>query len=98
MKQITFRFACKTLLTLFIVVFFQAISWAQDTKVEVNGTDVGSWFGRNWLWVAGVIVLLVLLLLFSGGSSRASRSKTTTYRRGDGTVTRTTTTETDSES
>ena len=95
MKQITYRFACKTFFTFMAVVFFQVISWAQDVKAEINGNDVGSWFSRNWLWVTGIVVLLILLLLFSGGSSRNSRSRTTTYRRGDGTVTKTTTTETD---
>jgi hypothetical protein len=95
MKQITYRFAVKTFLTLFVVVFFQVISWAQDAKVEINGNDVGSWFSRNWLWVAGVVLLLIILLLFSGGSSRRSQSKTTIYRKDDGTVTKTTTTETD---
>ena len=94
MKQLTRRFGYKTFLTLFVVVFFQIIAWTQDTKVEINGNDVGSWFGRNWLWVTGIIVLLVIILLFSGGS-RSSRSKTTVYRKGDGTVTKTSTTESD---
>jgi hypothetical protein len=98
MKQITNRFAFRTFLTFCIVAFFQVISWAQDAKVEINGNDVGSWFSRNWLWVTGVVVLLLILLLFSGGSSRRSQSKTTVYRRGDGTVTKTTTTENDLES
>jgi hypothetical protein len=96
MKQITFRVACKTFLTLFVVAFFQVIAWAQDTKVEITTTnDMSSWFSRNWLWVTGIVVLLIILLLFSGGSSRSSRSKTTVYRKGDGTVTKTTTTESD---
>jgi formate-dependent nitrite reductase membrane component NrfD len=96
MKQITFRFAFKTFLTLFVVAFFQVIAWTQDTKIEVTTTnDVGGWFTRNWLWVTGAVVLLIILLLFSGGSSRSSRSKTTVYRKGDGTVTKTTTSESD---
>ncbi len=98
MKQITYRFGIKAFLTFCVVAFFQVVSWAQDAKVEINGNDVGSWFGRNWLWVTGVVVLLLILLLFSGGSSRRSQSKTTVYRKGDGTVTKTTTAETDLES
>jgi formate-dependent nitrite reductase membrane component NrfD len=99
MKQLTHRFGYKTFLTLFVVVFFQVISWAQDTKVEVTTTnDVGDWFTRNWLWVVGIVVLLIIILLVSGGSSRSSRSKTTTYRRGDGSVTKTTTSESDIDS
>lgn len=98
MKQITNRFALRTFFTFCIVAFFQAVSWAQETQVEINGNDVGSWFSRNWLWVTGGVVLLLILLLFSGGSSRRSHSKTTVYRKGDGTVSRTTTTESDVES
>jgi hypothetical protein len=97
MRQLTYRFGYKTFLTLFVVIFFQIIAWAQDTKVEINGNDVGSWFSRNWLWVTGIIVLLIIILLFSGGSSRSSRSKTTVYRKGDGTVTKSTSTESDVE-
>ena len=97
MKQVTFRFGCKTFFTMCMIVLFQIVSWAQDnTKVEINGNDVGSWFGRNWVWVTGIIVVLVLLLFMSGGTSRSS-SKTTTYRKDDGSVVETTTTETDSD-
>lgn len=96
MKQLTYRFGYKTMLTLFVVVISQIIAWAQDTKVEVTTTtDVAGWFSENWLWVAGIVFVLVLILLLSGGSSRSSRSKTTVYRKGDGTVTKTTTSETD---
>jgi hypothetical protein len=96
MKQLTRRFGYKTFLTLITVAFFQVISWAQDTKVEVTTTnDVSGWFTRNWLWVAGIVLLLIIILVASGGSSRSSRSKTTVYRRGDGTVTKTSTTESD---
>ena len=97
MKQVTFRFGCKAFLTMTMIVIFQMVSWAQDnTKVEINGNDVGSWFGRNWVWVAGIIFVLVLLLLLGGGTSRRS-SKTTTYHKDDGSVVKTTTTESDSD-
>jgi uncharacterized membrane protein len=48
-----------------------------------------SWFGWNWMRVAGAIVLLLLLLPW-GGTSRRS-SKTTTFHKEDGGVVRTTT-------
>jgi len=98
MKKLTFRFGYKAFLTACMLVMFQIASWAQDnTKVEINGNDVGSWFGRNWIWVTGIIAVLVLLLLLSGGTIRRS-SKTTTYRKDDGNVVKTTTTtESDSD-
>lgn len=72
----------------------QTMVLAQDAKIEVRESDVSSWFARNWMWIAGVIVLLVLIILFSGGSSRTSRSTTTVSDNGN-TVRRTTTTETE---
>jgi len=79
-----------------LLAFFsgQALVSAQDsTAVQVNGTNVSSWFGQNWMWVAGVIVLLVILLIIASGRSR--RKQTTVVRRGDGHVTTTTTVEED---
>lgn len=95
MKRQTLRLRYKVFLTMSMVVLFQMISWAQENaKVEINGNDVGSWFGRNWIWVAAIMALLVLLLLLGGGTSRKI-SKTTTYRKDDGSVVNTTTTETE---
>ena len=96
MKQLQSRIGFKTLLTSIIVFFFQLFAQAQNTKVEINGNDVGSWFSRNWIWVAGTIVVLFILLVLSGGS-RSRRSKTTVIRKDDGTVIKTTTTESDDE-
>ena len=95
MKQLMNRFAPKTILTLSVLFFSQMIALAQDTKVEINGNDVGSWFSRNWIWVTAVIAVLLILLILSGGSSRRSKTKTTVYRRDDGTVTKTTSSESD---
>ncbi len=61
------------LLILIPLLTLQITSLAQ-TKVEVNDHDVGSWIGRNWMWVVGIIVLLIILLLFTG---RGRKDKTT---------------------
>jgi hypothetical protein len=73
-----------------MLVAFQSTVWAQ-AQVEVNGNDVGSWFERNWVWVAGGVVLLLLILLLSGGGGRRS-TRTTTINRNGGDVRHTTTT------
>ena len=67
----------------------------ESPTVKVNGNDVGTWFGNNWLWIAGLVLVLILILLFSS-SSRSKRSTTVvTDRFGD--VRRSTTTETEVE-
>ena len=60
-------------------------------KMEISEQEVSSWFGRNWMWVAGGAILLLLIFLFSGSSSRR---KTTTVVKDDyGNVKEITTTE-----
>jgi hypothetical protein len=74
----------------FVFATLQNSLLAQDVKAEIKGTDMGSWFSQNWLWVGAVVLLLVLILLFSG--SRRRRVTTTTTNR-DGNIKRTVTTE-----
>ena len=97
MKNLLHRYGHKSCITVFIVFFFQAIALAQDTKVEINGNDVGSWFANNWIWVTGLIAFLIIILLFSISSSKRSKSRTTVYRNHDGKVVQTTTTETETD-
>ena len=58
----------------------------------INGNDVGTWIGHNWMWVIGLIILLIVIIA-AGGRKRRTRTTTTTIRRDDGNVTRTTTIE-----
>ena len=79
---------------LFLLFSFIAVAgFAQDKTVNINGEDLGTWFSRNWIWVAaGFVVLLLLIGLFSSGSR--SRRKTTIVREEDANgIIRTTTTE-----
>lgn len=93
MKQIKHYCNYRSFLTICILLFLQLQSFAQDApKVEVNGTDVGSWIGRNWMWIAGAVLLLVILMI-PKGSSRKTTS--TTIRKDDGYTTKTTTVEND---
>ena len=93
----------KLVATVFAVVLFQGISFAQQTsggeststtKVEITA-DTGNWFSDNWLWVVGVIVFIILLFALLG-SGRSSR-RTTVVREdlGTGRVSRTTTVDDD---
>lgn len=77
-------------------VAFHTVLLAQGATVEVNGQDVGSWFGRNWMWIAGLVVLLLIIIL-AGGSSRRRNSRTTVVTDRNGEVRRSTTTTTEVE-
>lgn len=92
MKKMVSRFNIKALFILAGALFYNIIAMAQDnTKVEVNGHNVGNWFSNNWLWITGIILVLLILLLISGGSSRSRTI--TTVKKDDGYITRTTTTD-----
>jgi hypothetical protein len=73
-----------------IVLLATGNAFAQE-KVDVNGHDVGSWFGNHWMWVVGGVILLIILLSL-GGSSKKSRT-TTIQRDAAGHVKNVTTTE-----
>jgi uncharacterized membrane protein len=91
MKQFFKSLNYKAILLALTLINFQTVLFAQNTQVEVNGHDVGSWFSRNWLWVTIIVVVLVLIILFSSSSSRNSRTTTVTDHNGN--IKRTTTTE-----
>ncbi|GAC1397585.1 MAG: hypothetical protein NVSMB63_17930 [Sediminibacterium sp.] len=84
MKQFIKGLESKTykLFALFLLLQTTTL-FAQDTKVEINGNDVGTWFGRNWLWVTGGIVLLLLIIIFGFSGGRRSKSTTITNRNGE---------------
>lgn len=78
---------------LLMMLFANIVAFAQESpQVNVNGHDVGNWFSRNWIWIAGIIIVLLLIVIFGMGS-KTSKSTTTISRNFDGDgVTRTTTT------
>lgn len=79
MKQLTNSFSIKAFFATIALAFYQVVAMAQESpKVEVNGNDVGTWIGQNWIWIVGIIVLLIVILLASG---KSRSSKTTTVRR-----------------
>lgn len=94
MKQLIRSNPFKAIGIFILLTFLQLKTYAQDAvKVEINEEKVGSWFERNWMWVAGAVLLIILIAAFSGGSRR----RTTTVVRDDlGNTKRITTTETES--
>jgi protein-S-isoprenylcysteine O-methyltransferase Ste14 len=48
---------------------------AQD-QIEIDKEEIGSWFERNWIWVAAGVLLIVLIALM--GRGKAGSRKTTT--------------------
>lgn len=57
---------------------------AQD-KIKINKEEIGTWFERNWMWVAiGAVALILLIALFSRGTvSRLGSRRTTTVIKDD---------------
>ncbi len=83
MKQTVNSLKYKAIAFVMMLISFQSFVLAQGAQVEINGNDVGSWFGRNWLWVSGLIALLILIILFSGSRSRSSKTTVVRDRNGD---------------
>ena len=76
--------------TLLLFSMLPMVIFAQE-QVQINEQEVSSWFGRNWMWIAGGAILLLLIFLFSGNSSR--RKTTTVIKDDNGNVKEVTTTE-----
>ena len=92
MKQVTNYYTkTKAFIALIILSSLQQV-FAQD-KVEVNGHDVGTWFGNHWMWIAGGIVLLIIILLIASSGSNSKSRSTTVVKDSFGNVKSVTTTE-----
>jgi hypothetical protein len=62
-----------------------------QSDVKIDSKEVGSWFERNWMWVAGGVLILLIIAISGRGSSKR---KTTTIIKDDaGRVKSVTTTE-----
>lgn len=84
---------CKSLGLFLVLSLLSIAGFSQDNTVNVNGEDIGAWFSRNWIWVAGGFVVLLLLIGLLNSGSRSKR-KTTIVREEDANgIIRTTTTE-----
>lgn|SRR5688572_4019703 len=93
MQQFIKNSARLTGLLLFMLIGI--IAQAQE-KIEIDTKEVGSWFERNWMWVAAGILLLLLIVLLGrsrNGSRGETRRTTTVVRDAQGNTKSVTTTE-----
>lgn len=90
MKQLTKAATYRTLATLFLVAFVQAITWAQDstssqsntTKSVTTETTTATWYTEPWVWVVGgAVLLLLIVVLIRSGSSDKKTSRVTVSKR-----------------
>jgi len=91
MKSENKRFAIQYYGTMILFLILPFVTLIAQSDVKIDGRDVGSWFERNWMWVAGgALILLIISLSGRGGNKR----KTTTIVKDDsGNVKSVTTTE-----
>lgn len=91
MKKESKRFALQYYGTMILFLILPFVTLIAQSDVKINSTEVGSWFQRNWMWVAAG-ALILLIIAFSGRGS--SKRKTTTIVKDDrGNVKSVTTTE-----
>ena len=74
-----------------IFLLSAVIVQAQD-QIEINKREIGSWFERNWIWVAAGVLLIVLIALMGRGKA-GSRKTTTVVKDAQGQTKSVTTTE-----
>ena len=79
------------LLCVAILLLSAVIVHAQD-QIEIDKREIGSWFERNWIWVAAGVLLIVLIALMGRGKA-GSRKTTTVVKDAQGKTKSVTTTE-----
>jgi hypothetical protein len=81
----------------FFILLLNGIAVQAQDKIEIDTEEVGSWFERNWMWVAAGVLLLLLLMLVGrsrrNGSRGNSRRTTTVIKDAEGNTKSVTTTE-----
>ena len=90
MQQYLLKHGIK-LLNVVILMLSGIMVKAQD-KIQIGKEEIGSWFERNWIWVAGGIVLILIIALLSRGKA-GSRKTTTVVKDAQGHTKSVTTTE-----
>lgn len=92
MKKLNIRTALQYYGVVVLLLITPFMTLVAQQEVKLNGRDVGSWFERNWMWVAGAIVIL-LVIAFAGRGNNRKKTTTTVVKDDAGKVKSVTTTE-----
>ncbi len=67
-------------ITMLLILVLTGLASQGQEKIEIDTGEVGSWFERNWMWVAAGVLLLLLLVVLgrSRNGSRGDIRRTTT--------------------
>ncbi len=92
MKNLSVRTAIQYYGVMILLLITPFVTLIAQQEVKINGRDVGSWFERNWMWVAGAVVIL-LIIAFAGRKNNRKKTTTTVVKDEAGKVKSITTTE-----
>ena len=92
MKKLSVRTAIQYYGVMILLLITPFVTLIAQQEVKINGRDVGSWFERNWMWVAGAAVIL-LVIAFAGRGNNRKKTTTTVVKDDAGRVKSITTTE-----
>ena len=92
MKKLSLRTAIQYYGVMILLLVAPFMTLIAQQEVKINGRDVGSWFERNWMWVAGA-ALILLIIAFAGRGNNRKRTTTTVVKDDAGHVKSVTTTE-----
>lgn len=92
MKNLSIRTAIQYYGVMILLLITPFVTLIAQQEVKINGRDVGSWFERNWMWVAGAAVIL-LVIAFAGRGNNRKKTTTTVVKDDAGKVKSITTTE-----
>jgi len=76
----------------FTILMLSAFIVRAQDNIEIDKEEIGSWFERNWIWVAAGLILIVLIALMGRGKA-GSRKSTTVVKDAQGHTKSVTTTE-----
>jgi hypothetical protein len=91
MKKAATRTAIQYYGVMILLLVAPFLTLIAQSDVKIDGKDVGSWFERNWMWVAGGALILLIIAVSGRGSSK--RKTTTIVKDETGHIKSITTTE-----
>jgi len=92
MKKKTIAKAFQFIVAFTLLFLLPTIALWSQQDVRIDSQEIGSWFERNWMWIAGGVLLLLILAVVGRGSSK-KRTTTTVIKDDLGNVKSVTTTE-----